>query len=79
MGRMDVTLNFEPLEEVYCIKFLVSQVSAHGGLEMEVINEKYNAWRTLKSVLSNRGFGVNAKKDRGMGYEKCCEKENEFS
>ena len=46
-------------------------------------NEWYRAWGALKSVLSNRGLGIKAKKclyegviirvvrSRGMGYEKC--------
>ena len=66
------------LEEVYCIKFLGSQVSAHGGREMEVIHEEYNAWRPLKSVLSNRGFGINAKKDRGMGTRSAVRRKMNF-
>ena len=32
---------------------------ADGGCEM---NEGYRAWGALKSVLSNRGFGIKAKK-----------------
>ena len=53
----------------------------------------YRAWGALKSVLSNRGLGMKAKKclyegvivpngvvrSRGMGYEKCREKESECS
>ena len=46
------------------------------------MNEGYRAWGALKSVLSNRGLGIKAKKcrsnctngvvrSRGMGYEKC--------
>ena len=58
-------LNGEPLEEVDCFKYLGSQVAADGGCERDVghgMNEGYRAWRTLKSVLSNRGLGIKAKK-----------------
>ena len=63
--RMHVILNGEPLEEVVCFKYLGSQVAADGGCEKEVvhrINEGYRAWGALKSVLSNRGLGIKAKK-----------------
>ena len=58
-------LNGEPLEEVDCFKYLGSQVAADGGCEMDGIhrmNEGYRAWGALKSVLSNRGLGIKAKK-----------------
>ena len=32
-GRMQVILNDEPLEEVDCLKYLVSQVAADGGCD----------------------------------------------
>ena len=63
--RMHAILNAEPLEEVYCIKYLGSQVAADGGCERDMvhrINEGYRAWGALKSVLSNRGLGIKAKK-----------------
>ena len=63
--RMHVILNGEPLEEVYCIKYLGPQVAADGGCERDVVhrmNAGYRAWGTLKSVLSNRGLGIKAKK-----------------
>ena len=66
-GRMHVILNAEPLEEVDCLKYLGSQVSADGGCEKDVVhrmNEGYRAWGALKSVLSNRGAGIKAKKRR---------------
>ena len=84
--RMHVTLNGEPLEEVDCFKYLGSQVAADGECETDVVhrmNEGYRAWGALKSVLSNRGLRIKAKKcprsapyngvvrSRGMGYEKC--------
>ena len=62
---MHVILNGEPLEEVDCCKYLGSQVAADGGCEMVVehrMNEGYGAWGALKSVLSNRGLGITAKK-----------------
>ena len=62
--RMHVILNREPLEEVDC-KYLGSQVAANGGCERDVvhrINEGYRACGALKSVLSNRGLGMKAKK-----------------
>ena len=58
-------LNGEPLEEVDCFKCLGSQVAADGGCERDVVhrvNEGYRAWGELKSVLSNRGLGIKAKK-----------------
>ena len=62
--RMHVILNGEPLEEVDCFKYLMSQVAANGGCERDVVhrmNKGYRAWGALKSVLSNRGFGIKAK------------------
>ena len=58
-------------------------MAADGGCERDVVhrmNEGYRASGALKSVLSNRGLGIKAKKclrtngvvrSRGMGYEKC--------
>ena len=56
------------------------------------MNEGYRAHGAQKSVLSNRGLGIKAKKylrrsnctngvvrSRGMGYEKCREKKSECS
>ena len=63
--RMHVTLNGEPLEEVDCFKYLRSQVAADEACERDVIhrmNEGYRAWGELKSVLSNSGLEINAKK-----------------
>ena len=63
--RIHVTLNSEPLEEVDCFKYLGSQVAADGGCERDVahrMNEEHIAWGALKSVLSNRGLGINSKK-----------------
>ena len=45
--------------------YLRSQVVADEGCEMDVVhrmNEWYRAWGALKSVLSNRGLGIKAKK-----------------
>ena len=87
--RMHVIINGEPLEEVYCFEYLRSQVAADGGCERDVvhkINQGLRAYGALKSVLSNRGFGIKAKKclyereynctnrvvrSRSMRYEKC--------
>ena len=58
-------LNGEPLEEVDCFKYLGSQVGTDGGCETDVVrtmNEGYRAWGALKSVLSNRGLWIKAKK-----------------
>ena len=63
--RMHVIPNGEPLEEVDCIMYLGSQVAVDGGCERDVgyrMNEWYRAWGALKSVLSNRGLGIKAKK-----------------
>ena len=54
-----------PLEEMDCFKYLGSQVAADRGCERDVvhrINEGYRAWGARKSVLSNRGLGIKAKK-----------------
>ena len=62
---MHVIINGESLEEVDCFKYLGSQVAADGGCERDVVhrmNEGYRAWGALKSVLSNRGLGIKAKK-----------------
>ena len=64
-GRIHAILNGEPLEEVDYIKYLGPLVAADGGCESDAVhrmNEIYRAWGALKSVLSNRGFGINAKK-----------------
>ena len=53
------------VEEVDCFKYLESQVEVDGGCEMDVVprmNQGYRAWGELKSVLSNRGLGIKAKK-----------------
>ena len=58
-------LNGEPLEEVDCFKYLGSEVAADGRCERDVVhrmNEGYSVWGALKSVLSNRGLGIEAKK-----------------
>ena len=58
-SRMHVILNGEPLEEVYCFKYLGSQVAAGGGCERDVvhsINTRYRARRALKTLLSNGGL-----------------------
>ena len=63
--RMHVILNGEPLEEVDCFKYLGLQVPADGGCESDVVlrmNEGFRAWGALKSVLSNKGLGIKAKK-----------------
>ena len=64
-GRMHVILKGKPLEEVDCFKYLGSQVAGDGGCERNVVhrmNEGYRPWRALKSVLSNRGLRITAKK-----------------
>ena len=53
MNRINVIRNGEP------------QVAANGGCEKDVVNsmnDGYRAWGALESVLSNRGFGIKAKK-----------------
>ena len=61
---MHVILNGEPLEEVDCFKYLGWQVAADGGCERNVVHRlnEYRAWKVLKSVLSNRGLMIKAKK-----------------
>ena len=58
-------LNGEPFEELDCFKYLGWQVAADGRCERDVVhrmNEGHRAWGALKSVLSNRGFGIKGKK-----------------
>ena len=48
-----------------CFKYLGSQVAADRGCESDVVhkmNEGYRAWGELKSMLSNSGLGIKAKK-----------------
>ena len=48
-----------------CFKYLGSQVAADGGCERDVVhrmNKGYRAWGAVKSVMSNREVGINAKK-----------------
>ena len=64
-GPMHVTLNGEPFEEVDCFKYMGSQLASDGGCERDVLhnmNEGYRAWEALKSVLSNKGLRMKAKK-----------------
>ena len=68
-GRIQVILNGESLEEVGCLKFVGSQGAADGGCERDLVNKNegyrlrhYRAYIALKSVQSNRGLGINAKK-----------------
>ena len=64
-GLLLVILNGEPIEKLDCFKYLASQVAADGGCERDVVhrmNEGYKAWGVLKSVLSNRGLWIKAKK-----------------
>ena len=45
--------------------YLGLQVAADGGYEMEVVhrmNQGYEIWRPMKSVLSNRGLAINVTK-----------------
>ena len=52
------------VEKVDCFKFLGSQVTTDSGCERDVVhrmNEGYRACEALKTVLSNRGFGINVK------------------
>ena len=63
--RMHVILNAEQLEEVDCFKYLGSPVAVDGGCERDLVhrmNGGYRAWGALKSVPSNRGLGIKAKK-----------------
>ena len=48
-----------------CFKYLISQVAADGGSEIDVVhrmNEGFKVWGAMKSVLCNRGLGITAKK-----------------
>ena len=62
---MHVRLNGKPSEEVDCFKYLGSLVAADGGWERDVVhrmNKGHRAWGALKSVLNNKGLGINAKR-----------------
>ena len=62
---MHVRLNGEPVEEVHYFKYQGSQVAADRGCERDEVhrmNEGYTTWGALKSVLNNRGLGMNVKK-----------------
>ena len=64
-GRLPLILNGELLEEVDCFKYLGSQVAADGGCERDFVhtmNQGYGACGALKSVLSNGGLVIKAKK-----------------
>ena len=64
-GGMCVIQDGEPLEEVDCFKYLGPQVAADIGCDRDVVhrmNDGYTVWGALKSVLSNRGLGIKAKK-----------------
>ena len=64
VGAMHVT------QEVYCFKYLGSQLAADEGSESDTVNrmnEEYKARRAVINVLSNIGLGINAKK---CGYMK---------
>ena len=64
-GRIHVILNGEPFEEVDCFKYLGLQVAADGECERDMVhrmNQGYRVWGALKSVLSNRGLEIKAKK-----------------
>ena len=62
---MHVIPNGEPLEVVDCFKYLGSEVAADGGCERDVVHRIIKWCRALgalKSVLSNRGLGIKARK-----------------
>ena len=62
---MHVILNRKPLQEVDYFGYLGWQVAADRGCGSDVVhrmNEGYRAWGALKSVLSNRGLEIKAKK-----------------
>ena len=64
-GRMHVILNGELLEVVDCVLVPMVVCAADGGCENDVLPRKfegYKAWGALKSVMSNRGVGIKAKK-----------------
>ena len=45
-----------------CFKYLGSQVAVDGDCVSDMVhrmNERYRAWGALKSVLNNRGLGIN--------------------
>ena len=64
-SKIHAILDGEPFEEVDCFNYLGSQVAADGGCEKDVVhrmNVGYRECGALKSLLSNRGLGIKAKK-----------------
>ena len=58
MGRMYVRLISEPFVAVDCFKYIGSQMAADGYLDRDgehKMNDEYNEWGAMKSLLSNRG------------------------
>ena len=62
VGRMHVILNCQSSEEVDCFKYLGSEVEADRGCERDVVHRMNRSYRALKSMLSNKRLGINAKK-----------------
>ena len=62
ISRMKVRLSGEQLEAVDYFKNLGSQLTVHGDVGHSM-NGGYRACGELISVLSNRGFGIRAKKN----------------
>ena len=68
VDRLDVRINGEPFEQVYCFKlvYLRWHVAADGGCERDVLhrmNEGYRREERCKvCMLSNRLLGIHAKK-----------------
>ena len=75
--EMHVIPNDEQVEELDCCKYLWSQAANDGHCERDVVhrmNVGYRAWGALKSMMSNRGLGIKAKKclyflDTWSGFE----------
>ena len=64
-ARLNVMLTGEALEEVDQFKYLVSVITANGGVEADVrhrVNEGCKVLGALKGVMKNRGLGMNVKK-----------------
>ncbi|WP_435316529.1 reverse transcriptase domain-containing protein, partial [Klebsiella pneumoniae] len=64
-ARMNVILNGEILEEVNQFKYLGSIIAAGGGVETDVshrISEGCKVLGGMKSLMKNRGLGMNIKK-----------------
>ena len=51
MGRIHVTLNDEPLQEVDCFKYLGAQVAVDGGCERDVVHRMNEMYKRVERII----------------------------